>query len=103
MITVQHGLIICTMACIPELTNFKDMYKVASKPLTYNRSYMRVFLLSVSHGLYSILTDTYEDIPYFQSNEARDSAIYELTFDAHKDIYMDIFDKLDSGKRMVNS
>jgi len=79
-----------------ELTNFKDMYKVASKPLTYNRSYMGISVICQS-WIYSILTDTYGDVPYFQSNEARDSAIYEPTFDAQKDIYMDIFDKLDSA------
>jgi len=79
-----------------ELTNFKDIYKVASQELTYNRSYMGISVICQS-WIYSILTDTYGDVPYFHSNQARDSAIYEPSFDAQKDIYMDIFNKLDSA------
>jgi len=79
-----------------ELTNFKDIYKVASQELNYNRSYMGISVICQS-WIYSILTDTYGDVPYFHSNEARDSAIYEPAFDAQKDIYMDIFNKLDSA------
>lgn len=79
-----------------ELTNFKDIYKAASQELTYNRSYLGISLICQS-WIYSILTDTYGDIPYFQSNLARDSAIYEPRFDAQKDIYTDIFKKLDTA------
>lgn len=79
-----------------ELTNFKDMYKVASQELNYNRSYMGISLICQS-WIYSILTDTYGDIPYFQSNLAKDSSIYEPRFDAQQDIYMDIFKKLDTA------
>jgi hypothetical protein len=79
-----------------ELTNFKDIYKVASDELNYNPSYMGISVICQS-WIYSILTDTYGDIPYFHSNQAKDSAIYEPAFDAQKDIYMDIFRKLDSA------
>ncbi|MBW8682942.1 SusD/RagB family nutrient-binding outer membrane lipoprotein [Chitinophaga rhizophila] len=79
-----------------ELTNFKDMYKVANDPLTFNPSYKGISVICQS-WIYSILTDTYGDIPYFHSNLARDSAVYEPPFDAQKDIYMDIFRQLDSA------
>jgi hypothetical protein len=83
-----------------ELTNFKDIYKTASQELNYNRSYMGISLICQS-WIYSMLTDTYGDVPYFQSNLAKDSAIYEPKFDAQKDIYLDIFNKLDSANRLL--
>lgn len=79
-----------------QLTNFKDVYKLAKDPLTYNKSYMGVSLICQA-WIYSILTDTYGDVPYSQSNLARDSAIYEPRFDKQKDIYLDIFKKLDTA------
>src|SRR5689334_612068 len=57
-----------------ELTNFKDVYKIAKTDLNFNQSYMGISLICQS-WIYSILTDTYGDIPYFQSNLARDSSI----------------------------
>lgn len=83
-----------------ELTNFKDIYKTAGEGLNYNRSYMGISLICQS-WVYSILTDTYGDIPYFQSNLAKDSGIYEPRFDAQKDIYTDIFKKLDTANVLL--
>ena len=85
-----------------ELSNFKDVYKIASQELNYNKSYMGISLICQS-WVYSILTDTYGDIPYFQSNLARDSAIYEPRFDNQKDIYLDIFKKLDSANSLLSA
>lgn len=85
-----------------ELTNFKDMYKIASEPLNYNTSYKGISLICQS-WLYSILTDTYGDIPYFQSNLARDSGIYEPRFDAQRAIYADIFQKLEMANALLDS
>lgn len=79
-----------------ELSNFKDMYKVASEPINYNDSYRGISLICQS-WIYSILTDTYGDIPYFQSNSARDMLIFEPAFEKQKDIYLDIFKQLDSA------
>jgi hypothetical protein len=83
-----------------ELSNFKDIYKVASEPLNYNKSYMGISLICQS-WVYSILTDTYGDVPYSQSNLARDSGIYEPKFDKQRDIYLDIFKKLDSANVLL--
>jgi hypothetical protein len=84
-----------------ELTNFKDIYKIAGEPFNYNRSYQGISLVCQS-WIYSILTDTYGDLPYFQSNLARDSGIFEPRFDKQRDIYLDIFKKLDSANVMLS-
>src|SRR6476620_3184942 len=72
-----------------ELTNFKDIYKIAADTTgsNFNKSYMGISLVCQS-WIYSILTDTYGDIPYFQSNKGKDSLIYEPKFDSQKDIYL---------------
>ncbi len=85
-----------------ELSNFKDVYKIASEDLNFNKSYMGISLICQS-WIYSILTDTYGDIPYFQSNLARDSGIYEPRFDRQRDIYIDIFKKLDSANVLLSA
>jgi hypothetical protein len=85
-----------------QLTNFKDIYKLAGEQITFNKSYMGISLICQS-WIYSMLTDTYGDIPYSQSNLARDSAIYEPAFDRQKDIYLDIFKKLDSANSLLSA
>lgn len=85
-----------------ELTNFKDMEKVARDPKNLNRSYVGIALICQS-WIYSLLTDTYGDVPYFKSNLARDSGIFEPPFDAQKDIYMDIFKKLDTANTYLKT
>lgn len=84
-----------------ELTNFKDIFITASNPVNENDSYKGISLICQS-WLYSILTDTYGDIPYFQSNKARDSAILEPAFTKQKDIYLDMFKQLDSANAMLS-
>ncbi|HET6994217.1 MAG TPA: SusD/RagB family nutrient-binding outer membrane lipoprotein [Chitinophagaceae bacterium] len=85
-----------------QLSNFKDIYKLASEPVTFNKSYMGISMICQS-WIYSLLTDTYGDVPYFKSNLARDSIIYEPAFDKQKDIYLDIFNKLDSANVLLSS
>ena len=85
-----------------ELTNYKDIYKVASNGLNYNRSYMGISLVCQS-WIYSILTDTYGNIPYTESNQAKDSTNYEPVFDTQKDIYLDIFKKLDTANVLLTT
>lgn len=85
-----------------ELTNFKDIYKIASdvNSSNYNKSYMGISLVCQS-WIYSILTDTYGDIPYFQSNLGKDSLLFEPAFDRQKDIYLDIFNKLEEANTLL--
>lgn len=88
-----------------ELTNFKDVYKIASDSTTtnYNKSYMGISLICQS-WIYSLLTDTYGDIPYFQSNKAKkeDGEIMEPAFDKQKDIYLDIFKQLEAANTLLS-
>ena len=83
-----------------ELTNFKDLYKIASEEVTYNKSYMGISLICQS-WIYSILTDTYGNIPYFQSILAKDSGNYQPAFDTQKDIYLDLFRQLERADTLL--
>ncbi|RYY49559.1 MAG: SusD/RagB family nutrient-binding outer membrane lipoprotein, partial [Chitinophagaceae bacterium] len=85
-----------------ELTNFKDLYKSANEPLGYNSSYRGISLICQT-WIYSILTDTYGDVPYSQSNLARDSGIFEPKFDRQQDIYLDMFQKLEQANALLDS
>jgi hypothetical protein len=85
------------------LTNFKEIYRLASDSgVNYNKSYMGISLVCQSWA-YSILTDTYGDIPYSQSNLGKDSLLYEPTFDLQKDIYLDMFQKLEQANTLLSS
>lgn len=85
-----------------QLTNFKDIYKISSGELNLNKSYMGISLVCQS-WIYSMLTDTYGSIPYFHSNQAKDSANYQPAFDAQKDIYMDIFKQLETANSLLSA
>lgn len=83
-----------------QLTNFKDIYKISSEELTYNKTYMGIALICQS-WTYSLLTDTYGDIPYFESNQGRDGN-FTPKFDRQKDIYQDIFKNLEAADTLLN-
>lgn len=84
-----------------EMTNIKDMLRIAKDTPTLNKSYQGIALIMQS-WVYSLLTDTYGNVPYFYSNQAKDSANYEPTFDSQKDIYLDIFKKLEEANTLLN-
>ncbi|MDT3403836.1 SusD/RagB family nutrient-binding outer membrane lipoprotein [Mucilaginibacter terrae] len=79
-----------------QLVNFKDIYKVASVAPNYNESYMGISLICQSWVI-SMLTDTYGDVPFSQAGSARDSLNYTPKFDRQRDIYLDIFNKLEEA------
>lgn len=85
-----------------ELTNFKDIYKISSGALNYNRSYMGISLICQS-WVYSLLTDTYGDIALSQSNLARDSSDFEPKFDKQKDIYDSLFANLERADTLLRT
>ncbi|MDB5157611.1 MAG: hypothetical protein JWR50_2318 [Mucilaginibacter sp.] len=85
-----------------QLTNFKDIYKIAGQPLTLNKSYQGISLICQA-WIYSLITDTYGDAPYSQSNLARDSSIFEPKFDRQKDIYAGIFKQLDTANTLLSA
>jgi len=85
-----------------ELTNFKDLYKIASEPLNYNASYMGISLICQS-WVYSMLTDTYGDIPFTQSNKGKDENILEPLFDRQQDIYDSLFQYLERADTLLKA
>lgn len=83
-----------------QLTNFKDIYRIASDSgQNFNKSYMGISMVCQA-WIYSMLTDTYGDVPYTESNKAKDS-ITEPEFDRQKDIYLDLFKQLDSANVLL--
>jgi hypothetical protein len=85
----------------PQITNFKDMYKIASNPDSLNKSYQGIALIS-QVWTYSLLTDTYGDIPYFEANLGKDGII-EPAYDRQKDIYLDMFAKLEEANASLST
>jgi len=85
-----------------ELTNFKDMYRDTS--LVNNNSYKGISLICQT-WLYSILTDTYGDIPFSESNSAKAEygGIVEPRFDGQKDIYLGMFDMLEEANNLLKT
>lgn len=81
-----------------QLTNFKDIYKFAKEnPVDENSSkaYMAISLIC-QVWVHSIITDAYGDTPYSNANKAREG-IYTPKFDLQKDIYSDMFAKLEEA------
>ncbi|MDR6784200.1 hypothetical protein ABIE26_002411 [Pedobacter africanus] len=86
-----------------QLTNLKDVYKNTEKiPVNEAKTYKAISLILQS-WTYSLLTDTYGDVPYFESNAAKDGAIYEPKFDKQKAIYTDIFLKLEEANELLKT
>lgn len=82
-----------------ELTNFRDMYKSASK--VNNKTYMGIALICDA-WVTSLLTDTYGDIPYFDANKGKES-VFLPKFDPQQEIYMDIFRKLEEANILLQA
>lgn len=85
-----------------ELTNFKDIDTLARQPLNFNKSYQGISLICQS-WIYSLLTDTYGDVPFSQSNKALTAGIVEPAFDRQKDIYLGIFQKLEEANTLLTA
>ncbi|NIG56837.1 SusD/RagB family nutrient-binding outer membrane lipoprotein [Chitinophaga sp. Cy-1792] len=83
------------------ITDFKALYSTSTDSLTRNTSYQGISMICQS-WLFSMLTDTYGDMPYFKAGLAKDSGIMHPPFDAQKDIYLDIFKQLDSANTLLS-
>ncbi|MFV0604929.1 MAG: SusD/RagB family nutrient-binding outer membrane lipoprotein [Niabella sp.] len=85
-----------------ELTNFKDMYQDTSS--ANNSSYKGISLICQA-WIYSILTDTYGDIPFSESNRAKAAygGIVEPKFDTQKDIYLGLFEMLEEANTLLSA
>lgn len=87
-----------------QLTNLKDIYRIADDSLTLNNSYKGVSLILQS-WVYSLLTDTYGDVPYTESNLAKteNGGIREPKFDKQSDIYRGIFRSLEEANTLLSA
>lgn len=85
-----------------ELTNIKDIYSIANEEINYNRSYMGISLILQS-WVYSLLTDTFGDVPFTESNKAKTDGNYEPKFDKQKDIYAGIFQMLEQADTLLQT
>jgi hypothetical protein len=85
-----------------QLTNFKDIYRFAKENTVDENSskvYMAISLICQA-WVHSMITDTYGDSPYSEANMAREG-IFSPKFDLQKDIYMDMFAKLEEANQLL--
>jgi len=84
-----------------ELTNFKDIYTIASQPETLNKSYQGISLIAEAWTS-QLITDTYGDVPFTQANQGK-SSVLEPVFDKQKDIYLALFNKLEEANTLLTA
>jgi hypothetical protein len=83
----------------PELTNLRDIYNIANQPATLNSSYKGISLITQA-WVFQLLTDIYGDIPYSEANQGYEGKL-EPTYDKQKDIYLDLFNKLEEANKLL--
>jgi hypothetical protein len=76
-----------------QLTNFRDMYERAK--VLNHKTYMGMALVC-DVWVSSLITDMFGDVPYSEANKGREG-LYQPKFDAQKDIYTDLFRKLEEA------
>lgn len=76
-----------------QLTNFRDMYNRAN--VLGKKTYIGIAQIC-DVWVSSLLTDMFGDVPYSEASQGRNN-VYQPKFDAQKDIYADLFRKLDSA------
>ncbi|MFA6276696.1 MAG: SusD/RagB family nutrient-binding outer membrane lipoprotein [Pedobacter sp.] len=82
-----------------ELTNLRDIKTIASKPESLNKSYQAISMITEA-WVFQLLTDTYGDVPYLQANQGKEGVL-EPVFDKQKDIYLDLFKKLEDANTLL--
>lgn len=83
----------------PELTNLRNIGTIASQPESLNKSYQAISKITEA-WVFQLLTDVYGDVPYSQANQGKDGLI-EPVFDKQKDIYLDLFKKLEEANTLL--
>lgn len=81
------------------LTDLKDIHTIASRPESFNKSYQAISLITQT-WVYSLLTDTYGDVPYSEANAGRTDKL-QPAFDKQKDIYTDMFARLEEANQLL--
>lgn len=81
------------------LTDLTDIYTIASRPESINKSYQAISLITQCWA-YSLLTDTYGDVPYSEANSGNKGNT-QPKFDRQQDIYADMFAKLEQANSLL--
>ncbi|MBS1566769.1 MAG: SusD/RagB family nutrient-binding outer membrane lipoprotein, partial [Bacteroidetes bacterium] len=87
-------------ALYPQLTAFKQVDSLARRPESTNTSYQGIGKIG-KVWLFSMLTDTYGDIPYFHALEGDEGNVIPA-FDRQKDIYLDMFNQLETANTLLS-
>ena len=85
------------------LTNFRDMYDRAkflapSRP-AYNTYMGMARILEV--WVFSLLTDTYGDVPFSEALKGKEEGIFQPKFDSQKGIYDSLFARLEEANTLL--
>lgn len=81
-----------------QLKDVKDIYDISTK---LNEDNYKAIALLYKSWAYSILTDLYGDIPYFEATKSSEG-VFQPEFDSQKEIYEDILKTLDSANNLFN-
>lgn len=82
-----------------QLANFNDIYNGGVQ--TASPTYQGIALICQA-WVFSMLTDTYGDVPYFNATKAKDG-IFTPAFDKQQAIYTDLFAKLEQANKLLAS
>ncbi|SOD12316.1 SusD/RagB family nutrient-binding outer membrane lipoprotein [Pedobacter xixiisoli] len=82
-----------------QLTNFRDMYQRAKD---LNRTTHMAMALISDVYVSSLITDTFGDVPYSESNKGREGS-YQPKFDTQQSIYLDLFRKLEEANTLLTT
>ncbi len=82
-----------------QITNFRDMYNRADA--LNNKTYMAMGLICDVFTS-SLITDTFGDVPYTDSNKGKEG-VFQPKFDAQQKIYLDLFKKLEDANTLLSA
>lgn len=83
-----------------QLTNIRDIYTNAEATKQTGYQTFQGISLILDVWVSSLLTDMFGDVPYFESNLGK-TGNTTPKFDAQEDIYIDLFNKLDSANVLL--
>lgn len=86
-----------------QLTNIRDIYDRAEESRQPGYQTFQGISLILDAWVSSLLTDTYGDVPYFNSNLGYQEQNIKPEFDSQKDIYEDLFRKLELANVLLKS
>lgn len=84
-----------------QLTNIRDIYFRAAETQQAGFQTYQAISLILDAWVGSLLTDTYGDVPYSESNKGWSEGNTAPKFDRQKDIYANIFQKLDEADSLL--